>query len=92
MERARAVISDQRRDAKWGTMWPHLLAAAEASGLANRYAADRELLELYMRKLLKPGWAGTLDVVEKTYVRLAKALLGIHTPIPPREHRFRGAR
>lgn len=66
-----------------------LLAAANASGLADRYAGDEILLDLCMRKLLKPGWAGKLDPVEKSFVRLAKVALGIYTPVPPAAHQFR---
>lgn len=32
------------------------MAAAEASGLAERWRGDQALLDLHMRKLLKPAW------------------------------------
>ena len=65
-----------------------MLAAAVASGLAQRHAGDQALLDLCMNKLLKPGWAGSLDAVERDYVRRAKAALGIHVNVPPAGHRF----
>ena len=67
-----------------------MIAAARASGLADRHLGDRPLLELNMRNLLKPGWPGSLDAVERNYVRRAKVALGIHSPVPPVRHRFRG--
>ncbi len=65
-----------------------LLAAARASGLADRYAGDEALLELHIRKQLKPGWAGSVDAVERDYIRRAKVALGTYVPVPPREHAF----
>ncbi len=44
--------------------------------LEERYKDDPKLLDLYKRKLLKPGWAGKKDPVEKEYVRRAKARIG----------------
>ncbi len=44
-----------------------------AETLEERYADDSQLLRLYKRKLLKPGWAGKKDAVEKEYIRRMKA-------------------
>jgi len=68
-----------------------LLIAAEKSGLTARYGGDDTLLRLYMRKLLKPGWPGQLDEVERRYRRYAKRLLGRYIPNPSPANRF-GAR
>ncbi len=69
-----------------------LLAAAEESGLADRYRGDDVLLRIYMWKLLQPGWAGRLDEVERRYRRCAKRRLGCYVPDPPPTHRFRRTR
>jgi len=37
--------------------------------LEERYRGDPEFLEWYKRKLLEPGWAGSLDEAEYRYIR-----------------------
>jgi hypothetical protein len=41
--------------------------------LETRYADDPRLLQLYRRKLLKPGWPGRKDNTEREYIRRVKA-------------------
>ena len=36
--------------------------------LGERYDADPTLLDVYSKKLLKPGWAGAMDDVERQFV------------------------
>lgn len=36
--------------------------------LRGRYSNDPDLLRMYERKLLSPGWAGETDAVEKAYI------------------------
>jgi len=36
--------------------------------LQERYRDDAEVLALYAKKLLRPGWAGTMDDVERQFV------------------------
>jgi hypothetical protein len=52
---------------------PDLQGAGADSGLRARYGEDAVLLNLYKRKLVKPGWAGRKDAIEKAYIRWAKA-------------------
>jgi len=40
---------------------------ADCQGLAARYKDDPQLLAFYRRNLLKKGWAGSTDEVEKAY-------------------------
>lgn len=68
------------------------LAAAAKSGLMERYSGDTKLLELYARKLSKPGWAGRRDRAERAYVLQLKGLQGRYVPRPPAESRFRSNR
>ena len=68
---------------------PDLWSAAVESGLADRYRDDWALLDLYMRKLIKPGWPGQLDDIERRYRALAKRKLGHYVPTPPVRSRFR---
>ena len=70
-------------------MGADLSSAAKESRLADRYAGDEALLSVYMRKLIKPGWPGQLDPVERAYRRLAKRKLGRYVPSPPARNRFR---
>ena len=50
-----------------------LQGAGADSGLRARYGEDAALLQLHMRKLPKPGWAGRKDALEKAYIRSVKA-------------------
>ena len=52
---------------------PDLQGAGADSGLRDRYGEDVVLLNLYKRKLVKPGWAGRKDAIEKAYIRRVKA-------------------
>lgn len=47
-----------------------LIRAAEESGLTQEYASDPRLLQFYMRKLLKRGWAGDRSPTEQKYCGL----------------------
>ena len=40
----------------------------EHETLEARYAGDDALLDFYMKKLPKQGWAGRMDCTEKEYV------------------------
>jgi len=52
--------------------------------LEERYRDDPGLLEFYKRKLLRRGWAGCVDKVEKEYIRRAKrAGYSYRNPPPP---------
>ena len=70
-------------------MGADLLSAAKECRLAYRHGGDDALLGVYMRKLIKPGWPGQLDTVERAYRRLAKRKLGRFVPSPPALNRFR---
>jgi hypothetical protein len=50
-----------------------LQGAGADSGLRARYGEDAALLQLHIRKLPKPGWAGSKDATERAYIRWAKA-------------------
>jgi len=47
-------------------------ATPPAEALADRYAGDDGLLRLYRKKLPKRGWAGSMDALERAYVREAR--------------------
>lgn len=44
-------------------------ASSPAEALANRYAGDPALLNMYAKRLAKRGWAGRMDAVEREYVK-----------------------
>jgi hypothetical protein len=44
--------------------------------LERRYQGAPELLQLYSRKLLKPGWAGATDHLEREFIRMARQVAG----------------
>jgi len=52
------------------------IGAEEFQTLESRYDGDPRLLRLYKLRLLKPGWAGKKDAVEREYIRRVKARRG----------------
>ena len=44
--------------------------------MGERYRDDPEVLALYTKKLLKPGWAGVKDDVERQFVAATRRVLG----------------
>jgi hypothetical protein len=53
------------------------MGMAVGETLESRYAGDAVLLELYKRKLLKHGWAGKKDAVERECIHRAGKRVGL---------------